>query len=250
MAIVSPIAGTTRDVLSTSLDLAGVKVVLSDTAGLRSSSSDEVESIGISRATSMVESADLKVLVVPVQEVCYPWTDVGGLLDPELVRKHVDERTLLFFNQMDLMPPSAGGEGTVRERAERVARGVVGKWFGGKGRWCVGSLEEGEGLEEFLEGLEKAVRETYVLRNSLQGLHPQRRDLTSFFRTWTAFQSVAGQRRLGRTAPRSLCPSKIPPRTSPSPPSRLCAFVPLFSLLPCLQQPLTDKKRFLVCDGG
>lgn len=214
MAIVSPIAGTTRDVLSTSLDLAGVKVVLSDTAGLRSSSSDEVESIGISRATRMVESADLKVLVVPVQEVCYPWTDVGALLDPELVRKHVDERTLVFFNQMDLMPPSAGGEGTVRERAERVAREVVGKWLGGNGRWCVGSLEDGEGLEVFLEGLEKAVKETYVLRNTLQTIKGKSFSPSSdilHLRTRTTSQGVVGQGRVGRIAPRNLCPSEVPP---------------------------------------
>lgn len=48
-AIVSDVPGTTRDVITVSLDLDGVKLVLSDTAGLRATS-DKVERIGVDRA--------------------------------------------------------------------------------------------------------------------------------------------------------------------------------------------------------
>jgi tRNA modification GTPase len=57
-AIVSPIAGTTRDVIEVHLDLGGCAVTLVDTAGLRESV-DTVERIGISRARDRAESADL-----------------------------------------------------------------------------------------------------------------------------------------------------------------------------------------------
>ena len=48
-AIVSPIAGTTRDVVETALNISGYPVLISDTAGLRESS-DLIEKEGISRA--------------------------------------------------------------------------------------------------------------------------------------------------------------------------------------------------------
>lgn len=48
-AIVSPVPGTTRDVVTVSMDLGGTKVVLSDTAGLRETE-DEVEKIGVGKA--------------------------------------------------------------------------------------------------------------------------------------------------------------------------------------------------------
>jgi hypothetical protein len=48
-AIVTPIPGTTRDILSLSLDIGGLPVIISDTAGLRKTQ-DVIENIGIERA--------------------------------------------------------------------------------------------------------------------------------------------------------------------------------------------------------
>lgn len=48
-AIVTPVPGTTRDILSLSLDIGGLPVIISDTAGLRRTQ-DVIESIGIERA--------------------------------------------------------------------------------------------------------------------------------------------------------------------------------------------------------
>jgi tRNA modification GTPase len=59
-AIVSDIAGTTRDVVEVYLDLAGMPVILSDTAGLRDTA-DEIESIGVTRAQNAISTADLVV---------------------------------------------------------------------------------------------------------------------------------------------------------------------------------------------
>ena len=62
-AIVTAVPGTTRDVLEETLNLGGVPVRLSDTAGLRETE-DEVERIGVARTQSSIEKADLVLLVL------------------------------------------------------------------------------------------------------------------------------------------------------------------------------------------
>ena len=62
-AIVTSVAGTTRDVLREDLNLNGLPVQLIDTAGLRDAS-DEVERIGIDRAREELEKADVVLMVV------------------------------------------------------------------------------------------------------------------------------------------------------------------------------------------
>lgn len=62
-AIVSDIAGTTRDVIEVHLDLGGYPVTLIDTAGLRDSD-NEIEAEGIRRAIAKADEADLKLLLV------------------------------------------------------------------------------------------------------------------------------------------------------------------------------------------
>ncbi len=57
LAIVTPIPGTTRDVVSQTIQIEGVPLHVVDTAGLRDSE-DEVETIGIARAWAQIESAD------------------------------------------------------------------------------------------------------------------------------------------------------------------------------------------------
>lgn len=64
VAIVSPIAGTTRDAIEVRLDLGGIPVVLVDTAGLRESA-DEIEAEGVRRARQRADSADLVLRLRP-----------------------------------------------------------------------------------------------------------------------------------------------------------------------------------------
>ncbi|MBX4390096.1 50S ribosome-binding GTPase, partial [Mycobacterium tuberculosis] len=58
-AIVSPLAGTTRDRIEVPVMRDGVAYLLTDTAGLNESPVDIVEEIGIARARSAIETADL-----------------------------------------------------------------------------------------------------------------------------------------------------------------------------------------------
>ena len=64
LAIVTPIAGTTRDVLSQSIQMEGVPIHVLDTAGLRDhTQADEVEQIGMERAWAQIKQADIVLLL-------------------------------------------------------------------------------------------------------------------------------------------------------------------------------------------
>ena len=92
-AIVTAIPGTTRDVLTERITIGGVTAELSDTAGQRDTL-DPVEKIGVDRARSAVETADIVLIVLDAS---------AGLddSDRELLR-NADERTLVCLNKMDL----------------------------------------------------------------------------------------------------------------------------------------------------
>jgi tRNA modification GTPase len=68
LAIVSPIEGTTRDVIETPLALDGIAMRFSDTAGLRGEGADAIEAIGIDRARAAVEAADIVLWLGPPEE--------------------------------------------------------------------------------------------------------------------------------------------------------------------------------------
>ena len=63
VAIVSEIAGTTRDVIETHLNIEGYPVVVSDTAGIRESK-NEIEKTGMKLSMQQAENADLKLVVI------------------------------------------------------------------------------------------------------------------------------------------------------------------------------------------
>lgn len=90
-AIVTPIAGTTRDVIEVPLAIGGLPFVLIDTAGLRESS-DTVEAIGVNRARYEAERADLLLWLGPAEQapqhprliIISPKADLGGRDSPGL----------------------------------------------------------------------------------------------------------------------------------------------------------------------
>ena len=78
-AIVSPIPGTTRDIVEVRMVLAGMVVLLADTAGLRVAG-DQIEAIGISRALDQAKAADLRIGVVASRD---EQMQLAHLLGPE-----------------------------------------------------------------------------------------------------------------------------------------------------------------------
>ncbi len=97
-AIVSAIAGTTRDVIEVHLDLGGVPAVVADTAGLREAT-DLVEAEGVRRATEWAKGADLRLLVAPAD-------DWSALYRPEVrsATTGVHPALLVVGNKVDLAP--------------------------------------------------------------------------------------------------------------------------------------------------
>ena len=91
VAIVSEIAGTTRDVIEAHLNLDGYPVVISDTAGIRESK-DEIEKKGIKLALKRAEDADLNIIVIEPKSV-----DFTGFLNDL-----ISEKAIIVINKIDL----------------------------------------------------------------------------------------------------------------------------------------------------
>ncbi len=92
VAIVSEIAGTTRDVIETHLNIDGYPVIISDTAGIRNSK-DEIEKKGIKLSLDRAENADLKLVVVDAKSI-----ELKGFLNDLL-----KDNAILVVNKSDLI---------------------------------------------------------------------------------------------------------------------------------------------------
>lgn len=130
VAIVTEIAGTTRDLVEVALDLDGLKVIVTDTAGLRESS-DIVEKIGIERARQAARQADL---VVELMDSSNPKGDLeyDFPTDSRILVATKADLTGAVDGQFDHSISVVNGEGVVElvseitRRASAAATGGVG----------------------------------------------------------------------------------------------------------------------------
>ena len=152
VAIVSPHAGTTRDVIEVQLDLDGYPVTIIDTAGIRETD-DPVEQEGVRRARARAEAADLVLWLV----------EAGQAVDPQAVRslrKSEDGRRLegsiwIVRNKIDL----AGGE---------IARP--------SGEFGI-SASRGDGISELVDALVKFASEFFGTTEAAMVTRARQRDL-------------------------------------------------------------------------
>ncbi|KAM3619584.1 uncharacterized protein V6R79_010459 [Siganus canaliculatus] len=151
-AIVSPIAGTTRDVVETALDIGGFPVVLSDTAGLRESP-DLVEMEGVRRARERVEQADLTLVVVDCTDLPSDTQQTAAFLHSHLrsvlqtQEQSETDKFLLVLNKTDLLP---------EEQQQKLHREL--SCVSGLPAVSLISCHTNEGLQEFLSALHSSVK--------------------------------------------------------------------------------------------
>lgn len=132
-AIVTDIAGTTRDVLEEQINLNGIILNVIDTAGIRETD-DVVEKIGVDRAKKYLNEADLVIYVV----------DTSTQLDEndyEIMDLLKDRKAIILLNKSDLTPVTDGG--SIRQHLDKKMIAV--------------SAKEQTGIEE----LEETIREMF-----------------------------------------------------------------------------------------
>lgn len=93
-AIVTDIAGTTRDTIEESIDLGGVSINIIDTAGIRSTD-DLVESIGVEKSRQIASESDL---VIAIFDVSKPLDDE----DKQIIELLKDKKVIILLNKIDL----------------------------------------------------------------------------------------------------------------------------------------------------
>jgi tRNA modification GTPase len=154
-AIVTPIAGTTRDVVSETAALEGIPVRLLDTAGIREGQ-DVVESLGIERSYQAMVDADLTIVVL----------DASVTMTPEdealLAKAEVQGKFLIVANKSDLTG-SEGAEGHLRVSA------ITGEGIDELRRAIVRSVAPAGHLEQD-GGIITSLRQEQLLRESGEAL--------------------------------------------------------------------------------
>ncbi|MDE5539837.1 MAG: tRNA uridine-5-carboxymethylaminomethyl(34) synthesis GTPase MnmE [Bacilli bacterium] len=93
-AIVTDIAGTTRDIVEGQIELKGIRLKFIDTAGIRETE-DVVERIGVDKSLSMIDNADLVIHVLSNNEKM-------TALDTEIAEKVQGRTHITFINKSDL----------------------------------------------------------------------------------------------------------------------------------------------------
>ncbi len=174
-AIVTEIAGTTRDILEEKAVLGGVQLVLIDTAGIRETE-DAVERIGVERARAALDTAELILLVIDAAERLTEedrelFRNISGTEAPILV--------LLNKNDLDTVITASEVEGQLRASAEQDAVRIAGvieiSAATGEGKDTLAGAVQ----ELFFKGMLSDSQEQYLLntrhkealRDALDALH-------------------------------------------------------------------------------
>ena len=141
-AIVSPRAGTTRDVLEISLELNGYKVIVSDTAGIRETD-DDVEKMGVARAPERAQDADVLVALADASSDASGDAARDALSTVDVTGKDV----ITVWNKSDVIDAARARE------LDALVDDITSR--GGDAR--VVSARDGRGVDDFIATLARVV---------------------------------------------------------------------------------------------
>ena len=175
-AIVTAVAGTTRDVLSETVPLGRVTLRLSDTAGLRESA-DEVERIGVSRALAALEAAELVLWIADPTAPAEADADADGAAEAVAAAEASGKAVIRIRTRADLLPhPLPTGDG-----------------------WLYISTVTGEGMDALREGVERLFIDG-ALRTGEDAVVFSARQAAALSDCADALRRVAGSLAAGLTA--------------------------------------------------
>jgi tRNA modification GTPase len=137
VAIVSEVAGTTRDVIETHLNIDGLPVIISDTAGIRESK-DEIEKKGIKLALRSAEKADLNIVLIEPKSV-----DFTGFLSDL-----VNEKAIFVLNKSDL------GIENINSKLKKLNPIPI-------------SLRNEKNIEELISAIKKKLKNKFITSNDI-----------------------------------------------------------------------------------
>ncbi len=98
IAIVSNIAGTTRDVIEGHIDIGGYPIILQDTAGIHKNTKDIIEREGIKRAYKISNDSDIKIIIYDCSKYDYS----KHKIENDEFKNIIDDNTIILLNKIDL----------------------------------------------------------------------------------------------------------------------------------------------------
>lgn len=142
-AIVTSIAGTTRDTIEEKLSIRSIPIVLTDTAGIRETE-DQIEKIGIEKSKESFNTADLVIFVCDMSKELESE-------DLEIISHIGDRKVIVLANKIDLEPKL-----TVEEIKKHITNATV----------IETSMEDGRGIEEIKDEIESLIYGGEVKQNN------------------------------------------------------------------------------------
>ena len=124
-AIVSPIAGTTRDFVQEAVNIKGMAIVLTDTAGIRDNA-DEVEQEGIRRSWEQAGLSDIIILIYDIAESPNVDVDLQGIIKT-IASKGLLDRTIMVANKIDVQPAGTHSGGEKQAGEDQVGENQAGE---------------------------------------------------------------------------------------------------------------------------
>lgn len=144
-AIVSPLPGTTRDVIELNLNLGGYPVIVSDTAGVRHTT-QEIEKLGVQRAINVAKQADITLVVLDLPDLLAKKNLSVDLSD-------ISADAIVLLNKADAL------EAPLDESQLKVIETLLHP----RTNYFIGSVKTVDAMEKFIASLTNGIKEQFDL---------------------------------------------------------------------------------------